>query len=191
MLNFEFKIDFSKFEKGLQEKVERTESLAPAMKMIGADMVKEVQLNFRGEKTPDNVNWKKSQRALREGGKTLSDTGLLRKSISAKFNSSSATVGTNVVYAAIHQFGSGGLLTGTVNRGARTGAMYGSINKKTGVVKNKFVKKSKANLVFQVSIKASSSFIPARPFLGINYVMMRRYERAILNYLNHGKLIMR
>ena len=89
------------------------------------------------------------------------------------------------------KYGSGGLLTGTVNRGARTGTMYGSINKKTGVVKNKFVKKSKANLVFQVSIKASSSFIPARPFLGINYVMRRRYERAILNYLNHGKLIMK
>ncbi|MFN3395892.1 MAG: phage virion morphogenesis protein [Thermodesulfovibrionales bacterium] len=46
-------------------------------------------------RTEDNKN----------SGKTLQDTGSLAASISRRYNNSSAVVGTNKKYAAIHQFG--------------------------------------------------------------------------------------
>jgi phage virion morphogenesis protein len=42
-------------------------------------------------------------------GKPLIDTGRLRNSITARSDSDSAEVGTNVIYAATHQFGRGAI----------------------------------------------------------------------------------
>lgn len=183
MLNWKLTFNFDNFKQGLEEKVARADNVRPAMQVIAQDMLKEVQLNFRGEKTPDNEKWKPSQRALRESGKTLSDTGRLKKSISGKFDGLSAAVGTNVEYAAIHQFG------GTFEIRERSQYQSMSYNKKTG--KLMMAKKSKSNIKFGITIRAHSVNIPDRKYLGINYVQRRRYERIISNYLLHGKLIMK
>lgn len=190
MLNFELKFDFEKIEKSLQEKIQRTENLKPVMNSIGLDMLKEVQLNFRGEKTPEGDSWQKSKRALRDGGKTLRDKGILQKSIGARHNNTSAKVGTNLEYATIHQFGSGGLGNGVIKIKNRTStSIYGSFNEKKGTYKR--TKKSKANFVYNVSINVGlyGIVMPARPYLGINWLQRQRYQRMITNYLLYGKVI--
>jgi phage gpG-like protein len=48
--------------------------------------------------------WKKSQRGL-EGGKTLWDSGRLATSIKPEAHRDDVVLGTNVAYAAVHQFG--------------------------------------------------------------------------------------
>ena len=55
---------------------------------------------------PKGQPWKPSLRAQLEGGQTLSDTGRLRRSFSVRATGSwGFTIGTNVRYAAPHQFG--------------------------------------------------------------------------------------
>ncbi len=68
-------------------------------------------MNFRKQGRPQK--WKPSQRALKQGGKTLSDTNILRNSIAVKMQNNVITAGTPVIYGRIHQFG--GRINKTVN----------------------------------------------------------------------------
>jgi len=63
------------------------------------------QLRFRKQIAPDGKAWLPSQRAMRDGGQTLRLTSRLRNSISFIATNKSAEWGTNVEYAATHQFG--------------------------------------------------------------------------------------
>lgn len=83
---------------GMIKKAGETRKL---MNVIAQDIVKETNLNFRGEKDPDGKKWEKTKR----GGKILQDTGRLRSSISGEATADEAKAGTNLKYAAIHQFG--------------------------------------------------------------------------------------
>ena len=75
-----------------------------------------VQECFAHERAPDGTPWLKSQRAIRDGGKTLQDTRRLYNSLATKVLSSTAfRLFTNVVYAAIHN--NGGLLKRRLLRG--------------------------------------------------------------------------
>ena len=60
---------------------------------------------FKQSKGPDGRRWKTSIRAAQEGGKTLIQSAQLRNSIHAKSDTSGFALGTNVKYAATHQFG--------------------------------------------------------------------------------------
>lgn len=86
----------------------------PAFKSMGRALKTGVQLRFREEKAPDGSAWKPSKRAIAEGGKTLQLTRRLLRSITYAATYDSVEVGTNVVYAAIHQFG------GSAGRGGRS-----------------------------------------------------------------------
>jgi phage gpG-like protein len=79
----------------------------PALKILGAVMIDSIEENFKEGGRPP---WKQSKRALRDGGKTLVDTRNLENSLtdsskSMKITGNTLYVGTNVEYAAIHQFG--------------------------------------------------------------------------------------
>lgn len=113
---------------------------------------------FSKQETPDGTKWEPSIRAsgggtawdrntksIRKGGKTLLLSSALRTSIKSEADSTGAAVGTNLVYAATHQFGD-----------ERT------IRAKKG----KYLR-------FQiggrwVSVPSVRINIPARPFLGIS-----------------------
>ena len=61
---------------------------------------------FRTATDPWGRPWRPSLRAQLEGGQTLSDTGRLRRSFSVQSVSERGfVIGTNVRYAAAHQFG--------------------------------------------------------------------------------------
>lgn len=77
----------------------------PAMATIADSMRTNVILNFEAESGPDGERWLPSLRAIEDGGLTLADSGELRLSITSGSDADSAIVGTNKVYAAIHQFG--------------------------------------------------------------------------------------
>ena len=67
------------------------------------EMLDAVHQNFESGGRPNP--WQKSKRAIRDGGKTLQDSGRLYRSITPRSDATSAVVGTNVVYARYLQFG--------------------------------------------------------------------------------------
>ncbi|MYG80960.1 MAG: phage virion morphogenesis protein [Gemmatimonadetes bacterium] len=72
---------------------------------VGQILVTSTVLRFKRGVGPDGEPWPKSRRAEREGGKTLVDKARLRNSITHVASADGVDVGTNVVYAAVHQFG--------------------------------------------------------------------------------------
>lgn len=84
--------------------------MKPILNIIAQDMVKEAQLNFRNSQGPNAEKWKPLSTltiSMRRKGssKPLVDTGTLRRSIRGIATGTQAIVGTNLKYAAIHQFG--------------------------------------------------------------------------------------
>lgn len=73
---------------------------------IGELVVSSVQRNFHQSGRP--TKWKRVQRRRKRGGnKPLVDTGRLANSITYESSPHGVDVGTNVVYAATHNFGRG------------------------------------------------------------------------------------
>ena len=72
---------------------------------IGSYLVAATNRRFEQEQDPSGKPWKPSERAKATGGKTLQHTGRLRRSITYRVQGDSLAVGTNVIYAAPHQFG--------------------------------------------------------------------------------------
>lgn len=60
---------------------------------------------FGLEESPEGSKWKPSIRATQKGSKTLTKSVALKNSIKAEADNTGAAVGTNLVYAATHQFG--------------------------------------------------------------------------------------
>lgn len=75
------------------------------MANVGEALVSSTIMRFDAEQGPDGQKWKPSKRAAAEGGKTLTDTARLRKSIDYAATPAKVMVGSNVVYARIHQLG--------------------------------------------------------------------------------------
>ncbi|WP_153769231.1 phage virion morphogenesis protein [Labrenzia sp. CE80] len=148
----------------------------PMMVEIQAAMLFSVQRRFETETSPDGTPWQRhaprtaKARAKRKthgrsGGngpvtpKLLRDTNRLYKSISGEATETEATVGTNLVYAGIHQ--SGGIVT-----------QYPQSRKvkfrKVGT-QTQFAKTSHKR-VFEktVTFGERSIVIPARPYLGFS-----------------------
>lgn len=81
------------------------QDFTPVMADIASMMEQEIRHRFETATAPDGSAWKPSQRAARDGGKTLIDKTVLLSSISAAWDATSATAGTNVEYGAYHQLG--------------------------------------------------------------------------------------
>ena len=82
--------------------------LSPVMADIGEAVVSQTQDSFENQAGPDGTPWQPSQRALNEDGQTLVDKGAsggLLGSIGFELLPSAVLIGSNKVYAAIHQFG--------------------------------------------------------------------------------------
>ena len=65
----------------------------------------QTQLRFEREQDPDGKIWPRSIRSLLTGGKTLSNSGDLKNKISYEASDTGVAIGSNAIYAAIHQFG--------------------------------------------------------------------------------------
>jgi phage virion morphogenesis protein len=156
--NYEIKYDITEFERGLGELIGRMEHREPLMREIAAAMGDAVEENFKNEGRPAWMGWSPAYARKRAGGKILQRSGRLASSIVQSSDNDGATVGTNVVYARIHQEG------GTIKRKARNQDLHFR-QSKSGQVGNRFVKKSQANFVQTVAVGAYNIKMPARPFL--------------------------
>lgn len=92
--------------------------MTPAMQSLGRIGKTGAQLRFRSETAPDGTRWLRSKRAKAEGGQTLSLTRRLRNSITYAADHASVEIGTNVIYARIHQLG------GVAGRVYETGGVF-------------------------------------------------------------------
>lgn len=151
---------------------DRMRNLRPLMRDIGEIVRDSVMENFRSQSSPGGIAWKRSQRAQRQGGVTLVDSGILKNSVGYRESSDRVAIGTSMRYAAVHQFGAGAGSFGTVDTLVREHMRRSG---KTGR---------------QHSVRAHSrrqtlpwGDIPARPYLGIKHTDWPEIHRAIMVYL--------
>ena len=77
--------------------------LGPVFRNFGEHMERSISKNFREGGRPSK--WQKSKRVELSGGKTLIKTRYLQNSINYRPDDRSLAIGTNVIYARIHQLG--------------------------------------------------------------------------------------
>lgn len=126
----------------LGETLARTDDKRGLFQAIGMSLVTSTQHRFEREAGPDGNAWPASLRKLVSGGRTLTESGELVRSITFIATEDSLAVGTNVPYGAIHQLG--GTIKAKTARGLRFRSAAGGWVTKQEVT------------------------IPARPFLGLD-----------------------
>jgi phage virion morphogenesis protein len=135
----------------LRELLARVEHREELMKKLGGTMHSAVEDNFASQGRPA---WPELHPGTIESrikdkkwpGHILQRTGQLATSIQQAYDNDSAAVGTNVVYAAIHQFGG---------------------QTKPHVIKPKFKRALAFGGVVVRQVQHPGSKIPARPFLAL------------------------
>lgn len=120
------------------------ENTRPIMAAIGTGIVASTHRRFVSQTTPEGAKWQSlnpGYAPLKRNRRILTESGRLRDSINSRAGNDQVRVGTNVIYAGVHQFGA-------------------TIKPKTG-----------SHLFFRMAsgmVAAKSVTVPARPFLGIS-----------------------
>lgn len=132
--------------------------MMPLMAELGSYVESSTQLRFRAGAGPEGDPWPPSIRAIALGGRTLRDSGRLRDSFQrGALGRDRVEAGTNVIYAAIHQFG------GTIRA------------------------RSAPALSFPLPgggwVRTDQVTIPARPFAGVDSDDLGHMRRIVADYL--------
>lgn len=106
----EIKIDNKKVEKALLEIAQKTSNLRPLMKNIAGIMADSTEENFKEEGRPKWKDLSEKTKTARKKtghypGQILQVSGQLALSVTTQYDDSSAVIGSNKIYAAIHQLG--------------------------------------------------------------------------------------
>lgn len=138
--------------------------LTPALQDIGEYLQIAHAQRFKDQVSPDGNAWEPlspsyQRRKKKNRNRILFADGNLANSLRYQIGNNELKFGTNLPYAAIHQFG------GEINIAARSQKMYFKQNK-DGTVGNRFTKKDKSNFEQWGTRGAHKIKIPARPFLG-------------------------
>lgn len=182
------KIDSKDVMSALERLAQAGQRMSPVMRAISTELLSQTEENFAAEGRPKWLGIK--PRKGREGGKILQDTGQLAASISSSHDSTSATIGSNKVYAAIHQFG------GTIQKAAQSRQVRHRTDAKGNLLRTEhfggkglvFAKdKHKRAITRWFEVGAHNIDIPARPFLPINVSgdLQPEAERAIIGVVNN------
>lgn len=170
MAGFSVTVDDRQVTAALAALSARLGNLKAPLAEAGQTLVTLADLAFRNQQDPWGRAWQRlaasTLKRRRKGpgrgaGQILRDTGRLQNSISYRADAHSVTVGTNVVYAAIHQFG------GDLQRQARTATLYFK-QRKDGTVGTRFVRRSRSDFAQDVQIAAHTVTMPRRAFLPIS-----------------------
>lgn len=151
-------------DSGIQEALTRISRRmadpSPVMLAISEALKDQVAENFATQSGPlgkwPPLKYKRKGRGTNP--QLLQHSGRLRDSVQPTHTRNTAVIGTNVVYAAIHQFG------GTINMPARSQLSYFKQDKR-GSVGRLFVRKDASNYAQWHTRGASSIDMPPRPFL--------------------------
>ena len=106
----EIKIDNKKVEKALLEIAQKTSNLRPLMKNIAGIMADSTEENFKEEGRPKWKDLSEKTKTARKKtghypGQILQVSGQLALSVTTQYDDTSVVIGSNKVYAAIHQLG--------------------------------------------------------------------------------------
>lgn len=147
-------------ERKLSEQLARAQregaNLSEPMDEISEKMLANTRARFLAERAPSGVPWKKSNRAISDGGKTLQLKKFLLRSLGRRFGANFAEAGVEAgapqeAYAAAHQEGSNKQVT---------------VKAHTRTIKEAFgVRLAKAVTVHVASYSRAMN-LPARPYLG-------------------------
>jgi phage virion morphogenesis protein len=156
-VTFSLTLDDAVVDAALARLDDGTATLQPLMDQIGSYLQMTADRRFELETGPDGKAWLKSQRARLEEGQTLTDSARLRQSITHHATGEAVEVGTNVIYAAIHQFG------------------------------GRIVPKNGRALRFPVPggewVTVAAVDIPARPYLGLDNADREEIPALVREYL--------
>lgn len=144
MTGIQIQIDSREFERAgvaLQDLLRRAGQLGPMLDEVGNMLANSTRHRFETGRGPGGEPWTPSRRAREQGGQTLLDKGHLRDSITHEAGASSVAIGSNLIYAGIHQLG--GTITGKGGKRLRFPVPGGWAT-------------------------VASVTIPARPFLGVD-----------------------
>lgn len=100
-----FKMDMTALMCGLNVAIAQANRSQDLMDTIGETFVSSTQQRFQDGIGPDGKKWQQSKRAAAEGGQTLVKSAQLRNSISYEASPQMVCVGSNKIYARIHQLG--------------------------------------------------------------------------------------
>jgi phage virion morphogenesis protein len=111
-MTFRISIDTTAISQALSGLSKAVDDMTPIMRQLGNDLAAITEQNFDSEGARIAAKWKPSRRAIEQKGQTLRKDGHLVASISVggpdhvqEVGPNYVFVGTNVVYAAIHQLG--------------------------------------------------------------------------------------
>ncbi|MDA8123517.1 MAG: phage virion morphogenesis protein [Deltaproteobacteria bacterium] len=148
----EIVVEDSGIREALSRLAAKVRNLAPAMKNIGEYLQRSTWERFDAQKDPSGKPWAKlkaSTLARKKTSKILIESSRLRDSIVYHADNDQVEVGTNVVYAAIHQFG-GKTAPRTIRPTRKKALFWPGASHPVGAVNH------------------PGSQIPARPFLGVS-----------------------
>ncbi|MBI4799675.1 MAG: phage virion morphogenesis protein [Desulfarculus sp.] len=145
----------------------RAQDLQPVRADFAEYMVTSVKRNFEAGGRPQG--WPPSRRAQLKGGKTLVKTARLQRSILGRVSGETVLVGTNVAYAAAHQFGVSKVVTQQVRAHARRIKVKG--------------KKGKSWVIVRAHTRRVRLNLPARPFLLVHDEDRAYLNRSLLRHL--------
>ena len=132
----------------------------PVMAAIGTGLVGTTHRRFVSQTAPGGGKWaapNPEYAKMKRNRRILTESGRLRDSINSRPGRDSVRVGTNVIYAGVHQFGA------TIKP------------------------KNASHLVFRLAsglVMAKSVTIPARPFLGIDAGDEDLIAETVLGFLD-------
>jgi phage virion morphogenesis protein len=197
----EIKLEGS-FDKLLGELIRRAQDPTPVLAQIGEILLSSVEENFQvggrfsepGSPIGGSNKWdpvspayaKRKRKKGKDPANLLKWTGRLLASIHTETGEDYVAVGTNAVYAAIHQFG--GILTRTSKPGKvrlRTGK-DGSLLHQDGYANLAIFAQKKHKRFKEVSFAGGTSYqvnMPARPFLVAQEVNLEEIDKVVADNL--------
>nr|WP_281171250.1 phage virion morphogenesis protein [Maridesulfovibrio bastinii] len=95
----------SKFMRGIDTAIHQSQRTQELMDAVGDTLRTSVVQRFKTGIGPDGKKWKPSQRAIKQSGQTLVKNKVLMESIDYEATPQMVCVGSNEVYARIHQLG--------------------------------------------------------------------------------------
>lgn len=143
--------------------------LTPAMRAIATALLSQTEDNFSAEAGPLG-KWPAVKDKKRQGGKILQDTGRLAASVTPFWSATEAGIGSNAVYAAIHQLG------GTIGKAAQSRMVRHRVNAKGELLRSEalggkglvFAKKSHKRVAERWFEQGAHTItIPARPYMPV------------------------
>lgn len=162
-MNLSIRADTASVDQYLSLLARRMSDLTPVMETIGGILASSVARNFEESRSPDETPWK----PVKGGGRPLLASGRLRDSINYRAYGDRVEVGTDLSYAAIHQFG--GRIAAHIIRPRTKKALYwpGASHPVR-------------------SVYHPGSVIPARPFLGLRDSDWPEIRNVLLKHLTRN-----